>query len=285
MKIAVFGNIHKPKSLEKLHKVLSILQKRNLSVLLDRELYDFMASELNAYSGVTAIDSENFSANFALSIGGDGTLLKTAWRVTKKNIPILGINFGRLGFLTDVSSENIENAIDELLEGKMQIEERSVIQLQIGKTLEYALNEVAIQKRDDSSLIHIHAEVNGEFLNTYRADGLIVATPTGSTAYSMSVGGPIVVPQANNFIISPVAPHSLTVRPLVIPDNWTVSLQVESRNGSFLVACDGYSQMYEQPDKIQISKAPYSIKLVKQSGHTFFNTLKNKLMWGVDTRV
>ena len=285
MQIAVFGNIHKLKSPETLQKVLSILWERNLSVLLDRELYDLLLPSLHAGSRISAIDGENFSADYAISIGGDGTLLKTASRVMKKDIPILGINFGRLGFLTDVSAETIESAVDEMLAGKMQTEKRSVIQLQAGKTTDYALNEVAVLKRDGSSLIHIHAEVKGEFLNTYQADGLIVATPTGSTAYSMSVGGPILVPQANNLIISPVAPHSLTMRPLVIPDSWTVTLQVKSRSGSFLVACDGHSRVYGQSAEIHISKAPYTIKLLKQSGHTFFNTLKNKLMWGMDTRV
>jgi NAD+ kinase len=285
MKIAIFGNIHKPQALEKLRSVLSILQKRKVAVLLDKELYHFISSEITLDTNVSTIDGDDFSADYALSIGGDGTLLKAASKVLKKDIPILGINFGRLGFLADVDSDSTEKAIDELLAGNMLIKERTVLQFQIGETIDYALNEVVVLKRDSSSLIHIHAEVNGELLNTYQADGLIVATPTGSTAYSMSVGGPIVVPQANNFIISPVAPHSLTMRPLVIPDRWTITLQVESRNHNFLVSLDGHSKIYEDSEKMYIRKAPYSIKLVKQQGHTFFNTLKNKLMWGVDTRV
>lgn len=285
MKIAIFGNIHKTQSLDKLRSVLSILHKRNVSVLLDRELYDFMSSEKALNNDIKAIDGEEFSADYAISIGGDGTLLKAASKVLKKNIPILGINFGRLGFLADVDSESTEKAINELLLGNMQVKERSVIQFQIGDTVDYALNEVVVLKRDSSSLIDIHADINGEFLNTYQADGLIVATPTGSTAYSMSVGGPIVVPQANNFIISPVAPHSLTMRPLVVPDIWTVTLQVESRNNNFLVSLDGHSKVYEGSEKMYISKAPYSVKLLKQQGHTFFNTLKDKLMWGADTRI
>jgi NAD+ kinase len=284
MQIAIFGNIEKLKESDKLQTVLAVLQKKNIALLFDREIYDWLAPRLTGDAPVSVIDGENFSADFSISVGGDGTLLKTASRVMKKNIPILGINFGRLGFLTSLSADNMENAIDGMLAGKMQVDERAVIQLQVNGKTEYALNEIAVLKRDSSSLIHIYAEVNGEFLNNYQADGLIVATPTGSTAYSMSVGGPIVVPQANNLIISPVAPHSLTVRPLIIPDCWTVTLRPESRSGSFLVACDGQSQVYEQPAEIQIGKSPYSIKLLKQPEQTFFNTLKNKLMWGMDTR-
>lgn len=291
MKIALFGNVYRKESLVQIKELLHILEEKEIEVIIDEPFYKFLQSE-----GVTSstikekINQESeFIADFALSIGGDGTFLNTACRIGDKNIPILGINTGRLGFLADVSGDEIRPAIEELLNDEYFIEQRSVIQLKTEtensfKCQSFALNEIAVLKQDSSSMIAIDVYINNEFLSTYQADGLILATPTGSTAYSLSVGGPLLVPQTNNLILSPVAPHSLHIRPLVIPDTWTVCLEVKSRTNSFLVSLDGRAEVFEQPCKLTISKAGHTIKVVKRIQHTFFNALRNKLLWGVDKR-
>ena len=227
-------------------------------------------------------------ADLVISIGGDGTFLTTAARIGNRNIPILGINTGRLGFLADVGNDEIDEILQEILDGHYNVEERSVLQLTTSdlssKNYPFALNEIAVLKQDLSSMISIRASVNGEFLNTYQADGLLVATPTGSTAYAMSVGGPLLVPQAQSLIIAPVASHSLNVRPLIIPDSWFIDLEIDSRSKSFLISLDGRSQVMNQTTTLHISKADYTVKVVKPLHHSFFNTLKNKLMWGADKR-
>ena len=226
---------------------------------------------------------------FALSIGGDGTFLRTAERIGEKQIPILGINTGRLGFLADVPAHDIDNALTEIYKNHYQVEERSLLQVDIsGMKLPYqnfALNEAAILKRDNSSMITIHVNINSNYLNSYEADGLIVATPTGSTGYSLSVGGPIIEPQASNFVISPVAAHSLTTRPLVITDNCKLSIEVESRTNAFQIAIDGHSYTLNTDSVITIRKAAFPICVVKRPGHTFYETLRDKLMWGADRRI
>ncbi len=291
MKIAVFGNTYKKESIEPIKILFDILKQKNVRVITNPDFFAFLRNEIGE-SDLDIIDeiveNDNFEADMALSIGGDGTFLNTACRIGNKGIPILGINTGRLGFLADVSIDDIVEAINEIDNNEYFIEERSVIQLKTDNPLfhanPYALNEIAILKQDTSSMLTIDVHINNEYLNTYQADGLIIATPTGSTAYSMSVGGPIVVPQANNLIVSPVAPHSLSVRPMVIPDTWTIELTVKSRNKAFLVALDGRSFVFEEEYKLTIAKGNYTIKVIKRPQHTFFNTLKNKLIWGVDMR-
>jgi NAD+ kinase len=223
-----------------------------------------------------------------LSIGGDGTFLKAASRVGQKGIPILGINTGRLGFLADISPEEMEATFDEIHQGNYKVENRSVLEVLCeGQKLEgypYGLNEIAILKRDSSSMIAIHTAVNGATLTTYQADGLVISTPTGSTAYSLSVGGPIMVPRSNTISITPVAPHSLNVRPIVINDDWEITLEVESRSHNFLIAIDGRSETCSEGTRLTIRKAHYSMKVVKRPNHLFFHTLREKMMWGADGR-
>ena len=223
-----------------------------------------------------------------ISMGGDGTFLKAASRVGRKNIPILGINTGRLGFLADISPEEMEETFNEIHENRYEVEERSVLQLKCdNEKLQrdpYALNEIAVLKRDSSSMISIHTAINGAPLTTYQADGLVIATPTGSTAYSLSVGGPIIVPHSKTIAITPVAPHSLNVRPIVIRDDWEITLHVESRNHNFLVAIDGRSEPCQENTELTICRADYTIKVVKRFNHIFFDTLRNKMMWGADVR-
>jgi NAD+ kinase len=201
----------------------------------------------------------------------------------------LGINTGRLGFLADVSNNELEDTLEELFKNYYKIEERTLLRLHTEERAyrgyNYALNEIAILKRDTSSMITIHTSLNNEYLASYEADGLVIATPTGSTAYSMSVNGPIIIPQSNSMVLSPVAPHSLNVRPLVIPDTYVITLGVESRSKNFLIALDGRSEVFPTGIELIISKADYTTKVIKRYNHKFYKTLRDKLMWGADVRM
>lgn len=289
MKIAVFGNSYQRNKSPQVVRLFELLKKRSIEVFVQKEFHQFLNDEKSFFPEVAGIidESNNFEADLAISVGGDGTFLNAAERVGRRGIPILGLNTGRLGFLADISEEEIESAVDEILKGNYSIEELAQLSMRMSSDLEsdsqLALNEIAVMKQDSSSMITIHVWLNDQYLNAYQADGLIVATPTGSTAYSMSAGGPIVIPQAKNIILSPIAPHSLTVRPLVIPDDYTITLQVESRNNHFLVALDGRSHIVELC-KFEIKKADFNVKVAKRMNHTYYDTLRNKLMWGADKR-
>ncbi|MGC9342757.1 MAG: NAD kinase, partial [Bacteroidales bacterium] len=225
--------------------------------------------------------------DFLFSLGGDGTFLETLSFVKKKEVPVLGINTGRLGFLANIARDEIADSMDKLFSGNYSLEDRSLIQLTSSEgpldEFKTALNEITIHKQN-ASMITIVAELNGEYLNSYWADGLIISTPTGSTAYSMSVGGPIMLPESRNFIISPISPHNLTVRPIVVPDDKKISLKVKSRSAEILVALDSRSYLVKTGLELFIEKAPYSVKMIKFPANNFYNTLRNKLMWGMDRR-
>jgi len=227
--------------------------------------------------------------DFLISIGGDGTLLNTITLVRDSGIPVVGINTGRLGFLSSISDKEVVEAIDLILQKKYFLEERSLLKLEtknlIFGDLNFALNELTVMKKDTSSMITINTFVNGEFLNSYWADGLIVATPTGSTAYSLSCGGPIITPESENFIITPIASHNLTVRPIVIPDRYTIKLQITNdRNRRSLISLDSRTQTIENSVELNISRAGFKVNLVRLETEKFFSTIRNKLMWGVDKR-
>lgn len=228
------------------------------------------------------------NVDLVISMGGDGTFLKAACMVGEREIPILGINKGRLGFLADVLPSEIEDVLEHVLRRDYMIENHTVIKLEAdGECVDccpFALNDIAVLKRDTASMISIKAYVNGEFLVNYQADGLIVATPTGSTAYSLSNGGPIIVPQSGSLCITPVAPHSLNIRPIVINDTSVIELEVCSRSHNFLVAIDGRSMKLTEGTRLTIRKADYMVKLVKLKNQRYFSTLHRKLMWGADSR-
>jgi len=289
MNIAVFGNIYRPVILSHIKVIFDFFSDKNAQLMLDSDLYNYVKEHGDCcVQNTITFDDDNFAADVAISIGGDGTFLNTAARVGKKNIPIMGINTGRLGFLADVSVENIQQALEDVYTGHFSVEERIMLQVEANNGTSFdhpcVLNDISILKQDSSSMISINVSLNGEPINTYQADGLVISTPTGSTAYSMSVGGPLLVPQAENFVLSPVASHSLNVRPLVIPDSWVIDLDVHSRTHSYMISLDGRTKILEQSTRLHIKKAPYKLKVIKQENHTFFNTLKNKLMWGVDKR-
>jgi NAD+ kinase len=289
MTIAIFGNTFRPTVLNIMEIIFGYFNTREVALLLDKELYTYCTEHSVVQPDQQLlITDDDFHADIALSIGGDGTFLSTAARIGSKNIPIMGINTGRLGFLADVPVDAVEKALDAIMHNQINIEERTLLRVDFsdGSVVDYpfVLNEVSVLKQDSSSMISINTYLNGEAIHSYHADGLIVATPTGSTAYSMSVGGPLMVPQAQNIILSPIASHSLTVRPLVVPDDWVIDLEVFSRNGCYLVTMDGRTLVLEQEVRIRISKADYKIRVAKQLNHTFFDSLKSKLMWGLDKR-
>lgn len=244
---------------------------------------------LESHHATPLVEPENIEGvDYVISMGGDGTFLEAANKVGDREIPILGVNMGRLGFLADVLPSEIETTLNHVLRGDHIIEDHTVIKLETnGETVEcnpFALNDIAVLKRDSASMISIRAYVNGDFLVNYQADGLIIATPTGSTAYSLSNGGPIIVPQSGSLCITPVAPHSLNIRPIVINDTSVIELEVCSRSHNFLVAVDGRSMKMAEETRLTIRKAPYTIKLIKLKSQRYFSTLHEKLMWGADTR-
>ena len=256
---------------------------------VENAFYEFLTCGQHiAVKAAGVFEDYNFDVDYVISMGGDGTFLKAASRVGAKGTPIIGVNMGRLGFLADVLPSEIDAALDSLYAGECEIEEHAVIQVEAeGGVLAgnpFALNDIAVLKRDDASMISIRTQVDGEFLVTYQADGLIVTTPTGSTAYNLSNGGPIIIPQSGSLCLTPVAPHSLNIRPIVINDTAEITLDIESRSHNYLVAIDGRSERMTEETRLVIRKAPHTIKIVKQRNQRYFSTLREKLMWGADQR-
>lgn len=289
LRFAIFGNIYQPKKSVSIQKLLACLSQHEADIYMEREFYSFITeSEQMSLTGVNVFEDHHFEADFAVSMGGDGTFLRTASVVGMKQIPILGINTGRLGFLADVNAQEIERTINALYDEDFALDTRAVIQVSTSdeslQGYNCALNDVAILKKDNASMISIHTTINGETLATYQADGLIISTPTGSTAYSLSVGGPIIVPGTHVFSLTAVAPHSLNVRPIVISEESVIELSVESRTHNFLVALDGRSEKLSDATKLIIRKAPYRVQVIKRAGTKYFHTLREKMMWGADQR-
>lgn len=289
LRFAVFGNTYQPKKSVSIQKLLACLAQREADVCIERDFYNFLTNgQRLPVDGVQVFDGTDFTADFAISMGGDGTFLRTASVVGDKQIPILGINMGRLGFLADVNAQEIERTIRALYEGDYTIDTRSIIQVNTeGQSLQghdCALNDVAVLKRDNASMITIHCTINGDYVTTYQADGLIISTPTGSTAYSLSNGGPIIVPGTHVFSLTAVAPHSLNVRPIVLSEDSEIRLTVESRTHNYLVALDGRSEKLDDTTRLTLRKAPYRVRVIKRAGTKYFHTLREKMMWGADQR-
>ena len=289
LSFAIFGNASKAFDSLQITEILDYLREHEADVYIEQNFYNSLQKELKKSISIAGVfEGVNFDVDYVISLGGDGTFLKAASKVGPKQIPIIGVNMGRLGFLANVAPEEIKDVLNNVFEGRYEIEERAVIQLEAdGKALEncpFALNDTAILKRDNAAMISIKASVNGEFLVTYLADGLVISTPTGSTAYSLSVGGPIIVPQSGILSMTPVAPHSLNIRPIVISDEAEIKLEVKSRSHNFLAAVDGRSEKLSEGVTLTIKKAPHKVRIVKVYGQRFFSTLREKLMWGADTR-
>lgn len=295
---AIFGNTYQPKKCEAVQKLFDALTTFGIVPLIDSPFFHYLKDEMHVVVPKHQLIADNsFDADFAVSMGGDGTFLTTAMRVGEKQIPILGINTGRLGFLADFSLDDIMQTLSNLQEGKLRKESCNVLQVESNEGTgskergagmqgyPFALNEVAVLKHDSSSMISIRVDIGGEYLTTYQADGLVVNTPTGSTAYALSVGGSVMLPACQVIGLVPVAPHGLTVRPLTLPDDLELTLTVESRSHSFLVAIDGRSESCQDTTKLTIRKAPYQVTVLKRPDTTFLHTLRSKLLWGSDARI
>ena len=285
MKVALIGNTYQAEKSRYLMTIIEQLRKHGVKIIVERNFLTFITSELGFETNdMEAFDECEFEADLCISIGGDGTFLKAASYVEGKQIPILGINTGHLGFLADVLPDEIDEACECICRGDYIVESRGVIEVRRNGELfsqhPYALNEVAVLKHDNSSLIGIEAKIDGGLLNHYMADGLIVTTPTGSTGYSLSVGGPILAPMSGTLCLSPVASHSLNTRPVVVTDNVCIEMKVESRSHNYINAIDGRSESLPCTDVITVTKAPFKIGVAKIKRKNFYDTLREKMAWG-----
>ncbi len=291
MIFALHGRPFKEDNIPYVQHLLNHLQRKNIQLIINEAFVEYLIqcnitlpSSYLVFKTVYDLDTPNLM----LSIGGDGTLLESATFVGRKNIPLVGINTGRLGFLATTPREEIESVIDELISGSYSISNRTLIKLLSEESLfgglNFAMNEFALTKRDSSSMITVHTYIDGEFLNSYWADGLIVATPTGSTGYSLSCGGPLVHPKTENFIITPISPHNLNVRPMIVPDSSIISFEIEGRNQNFLISLDSRSEIVSSTIKLSLKKEDYQIQLVELKNYNYYKTLRSKLNWGLDAR-
>lgn len=291
MKIAIFGKQFSEAFYEKCKVLFERLHYHGVEVVVYEPFVEFIEqiADVRTNTSETYTSFSNLpDCNMLFSIGGDGTFLDAVTMVRNRNIPLVGINSGRLGFLADIAMSDLPLAIDEILTGKFAIRELELLTLTSDKKyfgdVNFALNELAIHKQDSASMVTVHTYINGEFLNSYWSDGLIISTPTGSTAYSLSVGGPIMHPLSDGFVITPIAPHNLTVRPLVVPNNAEITLRVEGRRGNFLASLDSRSCILDDGVELKVKKAEFKISVIERDGQSFYSTLRNKLMWGADKR-
>lgn len=291
MIIAIYGRPTNDNTSEYIQQLFHKLNEYKTEILVYEPFYSFIKQKLELVGNIKTFSSHahlHGKVDAMLSLGGDGTFLETLAFVRDSGIPVLGINTGRLGFLANVAKSEINVAIDALMNKKFSIEKRSLLSVSGPKGLfgevNYGLNELTVMKKDTSAMITINTYINGDYLNSYFADGLIIATPTGSTAYSLSCGGPLVMPGSENFVITPIAPHNLNVRPLVISDNNIITLKVEGRSPNYLVTLDSRSEVIESNIELTIKKADFSAHLIKLENQSFFTTMRNKLLWGLDKR-
>jgi probable inorganic polyphosphate/ATP-NAD kinase len=290
-RVAIFGNCHQVEKSDHAGTVVRLLREAGISVAVEREFLSFLrecTKQGASFQEVEAFDGYDCTADLAFSMGGDGTFLTVAEKIRDRRIPILGVNTGHLGFLAEITTSGLEMAIAQVIRGEYEVQERSLIAIEDEQNqltvYPFALNEVALLKHDNSSLIEVETRVGGALLANYLADGLIISTPTGSTAYSLSAGGPILEPQSATICLSPIAPHSLTVRPVVLRDDVTIEVHVRSRSGRFLLAVDGRSETLTADRVLRIRKAHYALPVVSIPPHHFFSTLREKMMWGKDRR-
>ena len=291
MTIAIFGSPYPEHFSKYIQHLIKKLETEHIKLIIEEEFSVFLDNNIRFNKSISTFNSYETlknKADFLLSIGGDGTLLKAVTYVRESEIPIMGINTGRLGFISSISADQIDDAITDILKGNYKINERTLLELSSDKKLfkdkNFALNEVAVSKKDTSSMIRIDTYVDDEFLNTYWADGLVISTPTGSTGYSLSCGGPIIMPGTNNIIITPNAPHNLNVRPIVIDDNSVIKLKVEDRDQLALVSLDSRSRAFDSETELIIKKADFKVKLVQPQNNSLIKTIRHKLMWGLDKR-
>lgn len=291
MRIAIYSRGIEHNQQQDIELLLSELAKHDAEPVFFQEFFNKIYSAVNiegTYSTFNSSSDMDTSIDCLISLGGDGTLLDTVTLVKDTGIPVLGINYGRLGFLANIGKEEISSAIEALAERKYVLDKRTLLHLDadiaIFKDIPYALNEFTLHKCDISPMIKIHTYLNGEFLNTYWADGLIVSTPTGSTGYSLSCNGPVVFPDSASFVITPVSPHNLNIRPIIVPDNTIVSFEVEGRTDNFICSMDSRREVVPKEIQLAVKKESFGINLIRLNENNFLQTLRNKLSWGLDKR-
>ncbi len=288
--LVIFGKTFTPSNAILMQEMFHLLDKKGLKYVIEKNFMEAMGNDVK-FDRVPEV-FEHFKevknhTEMVLSIGGDGTILDSVVMVKESQIPIFGINFGRLGFLASLGKDKIYEAVDAIERGQYMIDKRTLIELQCNKPLfddSFALNDMTIQRKDQSSMITVNAYLNGELLNTYWADGLIVTTPTGSTGYSLSCGGPILYPTSGNFAITPIAPHNLNVRPMVVSDEVVLSFEVTGRGDSFLCTLDSRFKSIDSSFQLAVKKAPFCANIVQLTDQSFLSALKSKLSWGMDQR-
>ncbi len=293
MKIAIYGQYYQNTSQPSIKTLLDFLIKKDVKVFIESEFFDMIQNEVNSILNHDAFGTFNKldnSYDLLISIGGDGTILRAITFVRDLGIPIVGINTGRLGFLATIQTNQIESAITSILEKRYKISERALLSIETtpeNKDLvrtNFALNEIAVSRKNTTSMITVETHLNGEYLTSYWADGLIVSTPTGSTGYSLSCAGPVITPDANNFVLTPIAPHNLSARPLVIPDDMEIQLKVDGREDDYLISLDSRIATLPNSTIVIIKKAPFKINMVELLDESFIDTLRKKMLWGEDKR-
>ncbi|MDO7172919.1 NAD kinase [Mariniflexile sp. AS56] len=293
MKVAVFGRFYNKTTTDSVERLFDYLLKKDADAYIESEFFHLIKKEspnFDAYKSFKTFDTLDKSFDFLVSVGGDGTILRAITFVKDIDIPIIGINTGRLGFLATIQVNEIENAIQNIIDGKYKISERSLLSIETSpenedvKSLNFALNEIAVSRKNTTSMITVETHLNGEYLTSYWSDGLIVSTPTGSTGYSLSCGGPVITPDTNSFVLAPIAPHNLSARPLIIPDSTEIQLRVEGREESHLISLDSRIATLENGTIIKIKKADFKIKMIDLLNESFLDTLRKKLLWGEDKR-
>ena len=284
MKFAIYTKLEPQENNDHIFSVLKSLQKHNIDFDIDGNSFDLLLNGLNSKTNFNRIKKLTKEYDYVVSIGGDGTILRSADEIGKLSIPIIGLNKGRLGFLANSPVEVFDSLIDKIQASKFKISERSIIQVEFEGNIKSALNEISVSRKNTTSLITIDTKLDNQYLNTYWADGLIISTPTGSTGYSLSCGGPIIMPDSKNFVLTPIAPHNLNARPLVISDEKKIEISINGRESEYFVSADSKIFSVSIDSKLNISKAPHVLKMIEFEDDSYINTLREKLMWGKDRR-
>ncbi|WP_298760938.1 NAD kinase [uncultured Psychroserpens sp.] len=290
MKVAVYSQYYPEKSLKSFEDLIDVLHKNQVSIHIEASFYNELNDGIKQNSAVKKFTQLDDSYDLLISVGGDGTILRAITYVRDLSIPIVGINTGRLGFLATIQTDDIEVAITHILNGNYKTSERTLLSVETNPENEdltvtnFALNEIAVSRKNTTSMITVETHLNDEYLTSYWADGLIIATPTGSTGYSLSCGGPVITPDTNSFVLTPIAPHNLNARPLVIPDNTTIQLRVDGREDQHLMSLDSRIVTLSNATLITIKKANFKVKMVELLDESFIDTLRKKMLWGEDKR-
>lgn len=290
MKVAVYGRQFNDSVIPYIQEIFANLHQHQAEIFVHPKFHEHLDDRIVNVTYKVLDESLSLSGyiDVLITLGGDGTLLDTVTMIRDSGIPVIGINFGRLGFLASVNKSDIAAAIHAVVNQQYTLDSRELICIDSEEKVfgddNFALNDITIHKRDDAAMITIHAFMNGEFLNSYWGDGIIISTSTGSTAYSLSCGGPIIFPQSNNIAVTPVSPHNLNVRPIVLPDDCVLTFEVQTRSANYLVSCDSRTAVLEKTMKFDVRKAGFRLNLIRLSNESYLTTLRNKLLWGLDAR-